>query len=244
MRRSHPRITLPTERLDAELVSLSGEDFHHLAHVLRVRVGDEVALGDGAGMTAIAEVHGVYRDHLDLGVTSREFTPRETPMIDLFQAMTKGAKLDLVVRQNVELGINSVIPWIAGYSKKGDSLTGPKLDRLRKIAAEAAKQCRRAWEPEVGEALDFAGLKEIARGYPWVLVAWEKGASKTAQVLPEHAPENVALVVGPEGGLSDKEWEELREVGAHAVSLGHNVLRTETAGLVLQAAVRCRYGLL
>ncbi len=243
MRRTHPRIILTPEQLTGELVSVYGEEYHHLAHVLRVREGDEVDLGDGRGQTARARVEGVFRDHVDLLIREREARPAVRPSITLFQGIAKGGKLDLIVRQNVELGVDRVTPFSSEYSVP----TGAgemKLERWRKIAAEAAKQCRRAYAPEVTTSLPLASLANELQRYPVALVAWEGDAGSIGDALPSEAPDRLALVVGPEGGLSDAEIENLREAGARTVSLGPNILRTETAGLVLHAAVRCRYGLL
>ncbi len=243
MRRTHPRIILPPELFASELISLYGEEYHHLTHVLRVRKGDEVDLGDGRGHTARARVEEISRDHVDLLVSERENRPAVRPFLTLFQGATKGLKLDLIVRQNVELGVDRITPFLSGYSvHKGAAEV--KLERLRKIAAEAGKQCRRAYAPEVTAALDWEGLMEEVARYPVSLVAWEEGEALARDVLPAGVPERLAMVIGPEGGFSAEEIDCIQGMGGLRVSLGPNVLRTETAGLVMHAVVRCRYGLL
>ncbi len=245
MRHAHPRITLSSDRLAGELVYLNREDFHHLARSLRVRQGDVVDLGDGQGLTVRARVNAIFRDHMDLLVEEREFLSRARPSLSLFQGIAKGSKLDAVIRQNVELGADHITPFISGFTvPEGGMAAGNRLERLRKIAGEAAKQCRRVYAPEVLEVADMdAVLKELA-DFPVALVAWERGEKRAAEILPREAPDRLALIVGPEGGFSEHEVDELRLAGACTVTLGSNVLRTETAGLVLQAAVRCHYGLL
>lgn len=239
------RIFLEPVRLESELISLYGDDFHHLAHSLRVREGEEVDLGDGQGLTVKALVQGIFRDHLELVRTAAEFYPRERPSICLFQGVAKGNKLDTIVRQNVELGVDRIVPFVSAYTVPvGRPAEGARLERLRKVAREAAKQSRRPYVPEVVAAVDIPALLELLRQYPFTLVAWEAEERKAAEALPQIAPESVALVVGPEGGFSAGEIEQLRQAGAVTVGLGRNVLRTETAGLVCHSAVRCHYGLL
>ncbi len=244
MRHIHPRIFLPPEQLEAEIISLYGDDYHHLAHALRMREGDLADLGDGRGQTATARVSGIFRDHLDLLVERTEFVTRTPPSLHLFQGVTKGSKLAFVVRANVELGVDEITPFVSGRSVPEDGPGGARLERLRKIALEAAKQSRRAYLPEVNEPLGMSGLARRLKEFGLAVVAWEKESRRASEILPAVKPQSAALVIGPEGGFSLQEIEELREQGALTVGLGPYVLRTETAGLVLQAIIRCHFGML
>ena len=122
---------------------------------MRGREGDEVDLGEGKGLTEKSRVKGIFRDHRDLLLEEKEFHPRAKPSIGLFQGMARGGKLDSIARQNVELGADRITPFVSGFTVPlGGLAEGRQLERMRKVACEAAKQCRRAYLPEVHAALE------------------------------------------------------------------------------------------
>jgi 16S rRNA (uracil1498-N3)-methyltransferase len=156
--------------------------------------------------------------------------------ITLAQAVPKGQKLDFVVEKATELGIASLIPLqtsrtIGGVSER-------KLERWRKLARSAAQQSGRSSLPDVEPPQDFASLVARIREFDAALFAWELAAKPLREALRElPAAGNVLAIVGPEGGFSHAEAEAAVEAGAHAVSLGSRILRTETAPLVLLTAL-------
>jgi 16S rRNA (uracil1498-N3)-methyltransferase len=221
---------------------ISGEDHLHLTRSMRAQVGDLVPLGDGAGRVSVARITAITRDSTELRIIEDTHLARPLPSLHLFQALLKSGKMDALVRQNVELGVDLIMPFQAEHSIARGTPSAERRERLQRIALEASKQSRRAFIPNVGESLSFEdALSELAR-YPVVLVAWQPGAAGVASALAAEPSSEVALVIGPEGGLADSEMTALHEVGGIAVGLGPNVLRADTAGLVLAAAVLCRYG--
>jgi 16S rRNA (uracil1498-N3)-methyltransferase len=170
--------------------------------------------------------------------------PRPAPAVRLFQALAKGAKVDLVVAKLVELGVDEVVVFTSGRSvPRWDP---PKMAQMAArwatIAREAAKQSRRAWLPVVrgpmgaGEAASSA-----AAGGP-ALLADESSSVPLRDILPAGLPDSVTVIVGPEGGLTAVEREAFAAAGAVAFSLGPQILRTETAALAAAALVLHRVG--
>jgi 16S rRNA (uracil1498-N3)-methyltransferase len=229
-------------------IVIEGEDAHHAVRVLRLRPGERVTVSDGAG--AVAE--GVVADAgktLIVDVTARRTVAPQAPRLTVVQGIPKTGKLDLVVQKLTELGVDEIVPLRTERSiSKIDR--DAKVDRLRSIAREAAKQSRRAWLPVVRDPItveDAAADDEGAtRGDGMAprevtLVLHEEAAARMLGALPDEAPGRVTLVVGPEGGFSQKEIALLERRG-FLVSLGPQILRTETAALVAAALILGHYG--
>lgn len=153
----------------------------------------------------------------------------------LVQGIPKGAKMDVVIRMGTELGVVQFVPVHARRS----IATGARTARWRRIAVEAAKQCRRSDVPAVSDPVSLSeALKQVAE-YDLILVLWEGEQHRTiAEELRSSAPSSrVAVVVGPEGGLEAAEVAQAVDAGAVPVSLGPLILRTETAAIVAVAMV-------
>lgn len=233
------------EEITKERYLVRGDAFRHLAAVKRARPGERVTLSDGCGWRGLAVIAEITGDHIELLILERERVEREKPSLHLFQSIPKGGKMEEVIRKNVELGVDCFLPLISARCVvRGDSGDmGRKAERWRKVAVEEARQCRRDFLPEVYTAMSWSESLEAARNYPLCLVAWEKEVGQRIKdVLPARAPERIGLFVGPEGGFTLEEVDQLRDAGVMAVSLGKNILRTENAGIVMAALIRSHYG--
>jgi 16S rRNA (uracil1498-N3)-methyltransferase len=221
--------------LAGDRVVLAGPEGRHAAVVRRVRVGEVVDLVDGAGTRVSGTVGATTKDTVTVEVTARVTEPAPSPRITLVQALAKGDRGELAVELATEVGVDEVVPWAASRCVvKWDGDRGEKaLQRWRATAREAGKQSRRAWFPVVRPA---AGTAEVA-ALPGQLLVLHEGASTPLSAVPLHG--DVVLVVGPEGGISEQELEQL---GGTAVRLGPSVLRTSTAGAAAAAVVSARTG--
>jgi 16S rRNA (uracil1498-N3)-methyltransferase len=217
-------------------VQLSGREFDHL-RVLRAGVGDRVTLFDGAGL----EAEAVILEQSEFSVTLEVGQPRaislETPQpVTLAVALLKGDKLAEVVRACTELGVSSFQLLVTEFSDVRE-IGAQKLERLRRIALEAAKQCRRSTVPDVLGPIKIASLPSVACG----LVAHPGSSTLAREVVTWDVPTTVAT--GPEGGFSSLEIALLEGKGFVAVGLGPRILRAETAPIALVASVTAGEGI-
>jgi 16S rRNA (uracil1498-N3)-methyltransferase len=225
--------------VDDRVVTLRGAEAHHAAKSLRVRIGEEITVADGTGRVVDAVVRCLAGE-VRADVVSLMTCAPPVPSLTLYQALTKSDKLDDVVEKASELGVHRIVPFVAERSVvRWDA---KKRERARErwslIARAAAKLSKSPWLTGIDAIADG-----IAPSEELVLVMHEGSQTRVRDVLPDAAPPSVGIVVGPEGGLSEDEVEELSASG-HAVSLGPRVLRTETAGIVAVAVVAARYGTL
>nr|WP_205864322.1 16S rRNA (uracil(1498)-N(3))-methyltransferase [Planosporangium mesophilum] len=216
---------------------LDGPEGHHAATVQRLRVGEELLLGDGRGGTATAVVNAVDRGALDLTITDRGYVPPPEPRLAVVQGIAKGDRGELAVQAMTEVGVDTIIPWAAARSVARWKDDRP-LRKWRATVREAAKQARRPWVPEVCEPVTTAAL---ARRPGPLLVLHEEATTPLSRVRLPDAGE-VTLVVGPEGGITPDELTALEAAGAAAVRLGPEVLRTSTAGVSALSALSVRLG--
>ncbi len=200
---------------------------------------------DGAGRLARASVEKVGGDGVVATVHEVERQPRPRPAIVVYQGAAKGAKLDDVVERLGELGAAEF--WAFGSSRSVVRWPPDKLERMtgrwRARARSAAKLSGSAWVTEAGGALGWGELRAKLSQERTALVLWEEATEPLRACLPPD-PDRVALVVGPEGGLSPTEVEGLAAAGARPVSLGPRILRTENAAAVTCAAIAWHYGLI
>ncbi len=218
-------------------IRLTGREAHHLVHVLRVEPGREVVVFDGTGLEATGRVESIEGGTVVLTLSDPGPARREPPVeVVLYVALLKGDKLAGVVRAGSELGVNRFVPLVSEHSVPRE-MGRAKLERLRRIALEAAKQSGRAKVPEVAEPLALAELAPVEFG----LVAHPYTSTAMSAInWPESGA--VALASGPEGGFSEAEVEHLVGLGFAPVYLGPRILRAETAPLVLAAAATALRG--
>lgn len=223
-----------------ELVTLTGAEAKHAAVVRRLRVGEEVTVGDGRGVWLSGVAEEVSPTRVDVRVAERIEHPPATPRVVLVQALAKGDRDELAVQAACELGVDEIVPWQAGRSVS--RWEGPKAakgrERWASIVREAAKQAHRAWVPEVAPVETTAQL--AARAASQRVLLLDPTAQMRLSMLQPDA-RDLVLVVGPEGGISPEELARLEAAGAERVLLGDTVLRTSTAGpaaiAVLSAAL-------
>ncbi len=224
---------------DPVVAPLSDEDLHHALRVLRIRAGELLELVEPGDFGASWRVKVLGADDGGVRVETVERLERIThPQVTLVQGVAKGEKMDAIVRQATELGAAAIIPVITERTvvKLDERKRADRGERWRRIARSAAEQSRRDDIPAVGDPVTLAEFASFAAGYDGVVVLWEdsSGVGLAASLTPWSAEPQarIAIVVGPEGGLSAEEVDVLVEHGAVVASLGSSILRTETAAIV------------
>lgn len=218
---------------------LDGPEGRHAATVKRLRRGEAVLLGDGRGGVAHAVVDAAGRDTVELTIVKRAMLDPPAPRVLLAQALVKGERGELAVELATEAGVDGILPWRAArcVARWDDGPRGAKaLARWRSTVREAAKQARRPWLPVVEEPVSTAALAGRARAAACALVLHEGAVERLADA-PLPTAGDLLLVVGPEGGVTDAEIDELRAAGARPVRLGPEVLRASSAAAIALGAI-------
>lgn len=211
--------------------TLDGPEGKHAAQVRRMRVGEWIQLTNGLGLRAIGTVSSTGVNSLTVSVAEVSQEEAPTLRITLVQALAKGDRDELAVQAATELGALKIVPWQATRSIsrwEGDKAEKSRL-RWQSIAQEAAKQSLRVWNPKVLQVASTKQLIQLLSSYDSVLVLEPTGKLSITELGALSG--NVALVVGPEGGIDSSELEKFAEAGFKIVHLGDGVLRTSTAGL-------------
>ncbi len=238
---------------------LNADELLHI-NVRRIEVGEHIACFSEGRQSWEVEITYIDRDRVT-GRVLGKLPIKKLPHLTLVQGISKGDRMGQTIRQTTELGIERIIPFLAERSivrlRKDEG--GYKGDRWRRIALSAAKQSGRTILPTVEDPTALEDICEELKGFDRVIICWEEAdmdqeghALSVDKALREPDPDSgqgcgvdsrVALVIGPEGGLTQKEVDTFRAVGPHVklVTLGPLILRTETAGTV--AAALCMYGL-
>jgi 16S rRNA (uracil1498-N3)-methyltransferase len=215
-------------------VTVTGEEFHHSVRVVRVRVGEEVELFDRAGNAARGTVQSLERDRAIVTVSER-LPSRESPLaVHLAMAVIQLEKFELVLQKATELGVRSIVPMVTERVELRPERYANKRERWEKIVFEAVKQSGRAVVPRLEEAQEFATILE--RGSAKILF------DADAEPSPIERPDEVTILIGPEGGWTDDELRDAREAGCLFQRLGPRRLRAETAAIAATAVITSRFG--
>lgn len=222
---------------------LSGPEAKHALSARRMGIGEALAISDGRGLIIRGKVSKVTGSSLEIEVEKVEQLEAPETKIYLVQALAKGDRDELAIQACTELGITGVIPWQA--ERCVSIWKAEKKDkgqaRWQTIVTEAAKQSLRAFVPEVRKPLDSKELVESLTVFDQVLVLDpESGVSITSASLAKGS--SIALVVGPEGGISEGELELFGSSGFERVHLGEGVLRTSTAGMAAVSYLQAKLG--
>jgi len=219
--------------LSAESSSLPASEATH-AKSLRLRVGEQVAITNGKGLIANA----VMTSEASYEISDTQQTLQSAPRFHLVQALAKADRDELAMQTCVELGLSSVTPWSSDRAiVRWDGKETKNQVRWQQIAIEAMKQSQQAFLCEVKPLAATKQLSVVGTA----LVLDPKATKSLADFMP--LSEDVTLVVGPEGGISDAEFQLLEERGFQRVRLGTSVLRTSSAGPAAMAALQFASGL-
>ena len=225
-----------------ELAVVDGDEGFHAATVRRIRIGEELILGDGTGYLARCVVEETARDGLRARVADRWQVTPATPPVTVVQALPKTERSELAIELATEAGADAFVPWRAARCvARWDGARAEKgLRRWRAVARAASQQSRRAYVPTVDGLLSTAALatrvgEEVASG--GLVLALHESAQGPLTDLSLAQAKSVMLVVGPEGGIAPDELAALVDAGAIAVRLGPTVLRTSTAAAVALGAL-------
>jgi 16S rRNA (uracil1498-N3)-methyltransferase len=241
------RFIIPPHAVDADQVTITGDLFHHMAHVLRLKTGARICLTDGSGREYTGIISRVAEESISVTLEeTREAHATECgPRITLFQGIPKGDKLELILQKCTELGVDGIVPFMAcrSVARVPAGRLKEKLERWQRIVREAARQSNRSSVPDVSFARDLAEVLRLAEGSVKLLLWEEESAGTLKKVLAKFAlPERVAVIVGPEGGLTAEEVASAVKSGFIPVSLGRRIVRTETAGLAIVAILQFYWG--
>lgn len=226
-------------------IAVTGDDYKHLTKVLRIGEKEPIEICDGEGTDYTALIQEDDGATLQCRILSEQPSLGESDHeIILYQGLPKGQKLDEIIQKTVELGVAQIVPFTSERTvvKMGERAE-KKTQRWQKIAYAAAKQSKRGRVPEICKPITFKALLAKAGEVDLFLVAYEDEShlGLKAALEANAKAKTVAVLIGPEGGLSPKEVAQLQELGAVSVSLGHRILRTETAGMAMISQINFFY---
>ncbi|CAM3437943.1 16S rRNA (uracil(1498)-N(3))-methyltransferase [Marinicrinis lubricantis] len=243
------RYFVQAEQLTAHAVEITGEDAHHISHVMRLKPEDRIIVSNGLNREAIAEIREVQKG-LVIADIVEELAMDQEPSVDIwiFQSLPKGDKMETVIQKGTELGATRFVPFqssrtIVQYDSKKEA---KRLERWRKIAKEAAEQAHRGIVPEVAALCSWKEMLEMIGQADSALFCYEKerdgGLKKVLELAKERSLESsrkpvIAVIVGPEGGFTEEETAQAEHAGCYLITLGKRILRTETAAMAAAACI-------
>ncbi len=222
---------------------ITGPDAHHLTRVLRVEPGQQFEISDNHSVY-LAEVESARKDLVSFSVREKVTAPPPLVRTAILASLIRFERFEWMLEKATELGVERIVPVQAERSERGlEHAVGKRISRWNRIVREASEQSRRARLPEICAAVPLAGALELEAAYRYALE--EAEAPLILSALPEHRQPGdlVALLVGPEGGWTDREREQTAGAGWRPVSLGLQILRAETAAIAALAIVNAAWGM-
>ncbi|MBP1156351.1 MULTISPECIES: 16S rRNA (uracil(1498)-N(3))-methyltransferase [unclassified Paenibacillus] len=238
------RYFIQPDQFTDETVNITGDDAHHLTRVMRSKPGDTCIVSDGIDREALVRLRVVEPQQVVADVIERLPMDNE-PAVDVWvaQSLPKSDKMELVIQKGTEIGAAGFIPFVSERTvvQLDSKKEGKRLERWQKIAKEAAEQAHRNRVPAVESVLSWKELLRLAEEADAAWICYEKQSVQELRGQIRQAVSSrqdvsrrlkLLLMIGPEGGFSEREAEEAEAAGCRAVSLGKRILRTETAAMV------------
>ncbi|MCM1024101.1 MAG: 16S rRNA (uracil(1498)-N(3))-methyltransferase [Prevotella sp.] len=227
-----------TDKPAEDIIAVTGSDAAHMGYSLRMKVGDTVTFCHG-GTDYFCRIESMNGSEVICRVESSEPNRSEpTVSLTLYQAYPKGDKLDYIVQKTTELGVTRIVPFISArcVSRPDGKSAEKKLERLRRIAEEAAKQSGRGIIPEIAPLADMRGAAEDMKKCGVKLFCYENEGKRFSDVeLPRSG--SIGVMIGSEGGFERAEAELAEEAGAEKIWLGERILRCETCPVAVTAII-------
>lgn len=236
------RFFVDKSQIGPKSVVITGSDVNHIKNVLRMKEGEEVSVMTEDDTNEYrCEVAKLGEDTVELTLLFVKESDVELPCkVTLFQGLPKNDKMELIIQKAVELGAHSIVPVATKRAvvKLEGSKEDKKITRWQGISEAAAKQSKRAYIPKVEGVKTIQEAINIAKDYEVKLIPYElcdaDSMANTKRLISGIKPgDRVAVFIGPEGGFTEEEVEKAKEAGVLPITLGHRILRTETAGFTL-----------
>ena len=231
------RFFIDSDQIEGGVLSVTGGDVNHIRNVLRMKIGDDIEAVDENGNVATCRIREITADEIYADVLFTEVKEAElSNRITLYMGLPKFDKMELIVQKAVELGVYRIVPvrMKRCVLKLDEKKAEAKVKRWQSIAEAAAKQAKRGIIPEIAPVATYIQALSEARNAEHILFPYEcaEDIAKTREFISGIGPgESVAVFIGPEGGFDPAEVEAAKESGAHIITLGRRILRTETAAI-------------
>ena len=221
-------------------IEITGTDVNHIKNVLRKNISDKIVICDkDLGKDYLCEIINIGENIQCKIIDKLEESVESNIFVSIFQGMPKADKMELIIQKSVELGVYDITPveMKRCVVKIKENDRNKKIERWQKISEVAAKQSGRNYVPVINNILNVNQICEEFENYDIVLVAYENEKENTLKeqlkILKEKEVDNlkIAVVIGPEGGIDEKEINVFKENGAKIITLGKRILRTETVAL-------------
>ncbi len=238
-----PKFPISNLQIKDGLISISGESYKHIVKVLRFKKGEKIELFDENSITYQAVIKLISGKELIAQIQTSSVLSNESELnICLFQSILKGNKMDLIVQKCGELGVKTITPI---YTERTVVQHTDKLKRWSKIALESCKQSGRAKPVEIKEPRDYGEVISSLPEKAVNLIFYEKNEKvklKESLKTFNQGAAAVNLIIGPEGGFSEREIKEARLRKVKAVCLGPRILRAETAAVASVSIIQFHFG--
>ena len=233
------RFFISSADIKGKSIELAGDEHYHLSRVVRIRQGAQVILFDEKGRSYKARVENSSRERTRLRLIEEKEAETSNLRIVLAQAVIKSRNMEMILQKGTELGVAAFIPLTTRRNVMESRKSSGKTARWERILREAMKQSGRTDPPEIRPLISLSEFLEKGE-FRHKILLWERKGIAFKKVLlsrpdgkvpPASDPESVSLLIGPEGGWTDGEYRRIMNHGYTAVTLGRNVLRSETAAI-------------
>lgn len=236
------RYFVQPEQIAGNIVTIRGDDAHHISRVMRFQSGDTVIVCDDSGSEFYVQLDVIDGETVTGCVMYEQSAEAEPRLrVTLAQSLLKGDKLDWVIQKGTELGAHAFLPFNSERSVVRLSRTKveKRRERWQKIAKEASEQAHRGRVPDVSAPIGWYDLLARVASYDVVVIPYEREQAQSLPLLWQTLPEvaSCLCIIGPEGGFEPHEVEAAQEAGARPIHLGPRILRAETAALTTIACM-------
>ena len=224
------------ELAENKTIKLEGEEFHHMANVMRTKVGESVCIFNGDGNFYFGKLTKLEKRFAEVLIERKEISENEpTINLTIYQALAKGDKLSLIMQKITEIGASDLCLFVSEFTDVKPNNENNKFERLKNIGISASKQCGRATLVNIDGIFKINEVAGQIKNFDKFYLAYENSDNLTLvselEKLDSRA-KNIAIMIGAEGGFAENEINLLKSSGAIIVSLGKRILRTETASIL------------
>ena len=230
--------------INDNFAKISGEDYNHIRNVLRMKIGTKILINEKEKSNSyLAEIQEIGAKEIICKVIERMASNEMSVNVTLFQGIPKSDKMEYIIQKSVELGVSEIVPTEMKNCVAKINNEENKLTRWNKISETAAKQSKRSIIPKVESKISFDDLLNRIKEFDLVIVAYENEKHTSLKDVLQNCKgvKNIAIIIGPEGGIDTKELKLLEDNGAQVASLGKRILRTETAPIAMLSMILYEY---